>query len=37
QHKNRKHYGIQFHPESFATENGKQIIINFINIATRGS
>ncbi|MEQ6029145.1 anthranilate synthase component II [Staphylococcus saccharolyticus] len=26
QHKNKKHYGIQYHPESFATEKGEQII-----------
>lgn len=37
QHKERKHYGIQFHPESFATENGEQMIYNFIKLATRGS
>jgi len=28
-------YGIQFHPESFMTENGKQLLQNFLNI-TRG-
>ncbi|HLR18368.1 MAG TPA: aminodeoxychorismate/anthranilate synthase component II [Staphylococcus sp.] len=26
------HYGIQYHPESFATEHGQQIIRNFLNI-----
>ncbi|PTE66839.1 glutamine amidotransferase [Staphylococcus devriesei] len=28
------HYGIQYHPESFATEFGTQIIQNFINIVS---
>ncbi|HCG75736.1 MULTISPECIES: anthranilate synthase component II [Staphylococcus] len=37
QHRDRQHYGIQYHPESFATENGEQIINNFIKIATRGN
>lgn len=27
-----KIYGVQFHPESIATENGQQILNNFINL-----
>jgi anthranilate synthase/aminodeoxychorismate synthase-like glutamine amidotransferase len=30
-HKTYRVEGIQFHPESFATEGGKQILANFIN------
>ena len=30
--KNKPHYGVQFHPESFASEYGAQIAQNFINI-----
>ena len=30
--RDRQHYGIQYHPESFATENGEQIINNFIKL-----
>lgn len=32
QHKKRPIYGIQFHPESFATLNGKDILKNFLNL-----
>ncbi|WP_251516797.1 MULTISPECIES: anthranilate synthase component II [Staphylococcus] len=32
QHKMKPHFGIQYHPESFATEHGTQIIINFLKI-----
>lgn len=32
EHMELPHYGIQFHPESFATEKGQQIIRNFISI-----
>lgn len=32
EHQTAKHYGIQYHPESFATEYGTQIIKNFINL-----
>ena len=30
QHKTHPIYGIQFHPESFATEGGKELIANFL-------
>ncbi|PHK49345.1 anthranilate synthase component II [Staphylococcus edaphicus] len=32
EHKQLLHYGIQYHPESFATEFGKEIINNFLGI-----
>lgn len=32
EHKDHLHYGIQYHPESFATEYGEQIITNFLKI-----
>ena len=32
EHKNDPVYGLQFHPESIATENGLQIIKNFLTI-----
>ena len=31
-HKSYPIYGIQFHPESFATEAGKQIVSNFLDV-----
>jgi anthranilate synthase component 2 len=31
EHREHPIYGLQFHPESFATEYSKQIIINFLN------
>ena len=36
QHKNFPIYGIQFHPESIMTTNGKQILENFITRLTGG-
>lgn len=32
QHKNLPIYGVQFHPESIMTENGKKILANFLKI-----
>lgn len=32
-HKTRPLYGVQFHPESYATEGGHQILLNFLRIA----
>lgn len=31
-HKTYPLYGVQFHPESILTENGKELIANFLNI-----
>ncbi|HFH6519729.1 TPA: aminodeoxychorismate/anthranilate synthase component II, partial [Staphylococcus aureus] len=36
EHKERPHYGIQYHPESFATDYGVKIITNFINLVKEG-
>ncbi|MDR3470895.1 MAG: aminodeoxychorismate/anthranilate synthase component II [Devosia sp.] len=33
QHKERPLFGVQFHPESIASENGKAILQNFLNIS----
>ena len=35
QHKNLPVYGVQFHPESIASEYGKRILDNFLRIARR--
>src|SRR5699024_256041 len=32
EHINYLHFGIQYHPESFASEYGEAIISNFLNI-----
>ncbi|MBO0928430.1 aminodeoxychorismate/anthranilate synthase component II [Staphylococcus sp. 30400_3112M30941] len=36
EHKERPHYGIQYHPESFATDYGVKILMNFINSVKGG-
>lgn len=36
EHNERPHYGIQYHPESFATDYGVKIITNFINYVKKG-
>jgi anthranilate synthase component 2 len=33
EHRERPLYGVQFHPESIASENGHAILQNFMNIA----
>ncbi len=35
QHRTLPIYGVQFHPESIATEHGKRILQNFLDIAAR--
>lgn len=37
EHTQYPHYGIQYHPESFATEYGADIIKNFIHIVEKGA
>ncbi len=32
QHRTKKIYGVQFHPESIMTQNGKDIVSNFVEI-----
>jgi anthranilate synthase/aminodeoxychorismate synthase-like glutamine amidotransferase len=34
-HRNHPIYGVQFHPESVLTENGREIIQNFLEISRR--
>jgi anthranilate synthase component 2 len=33
QHKTRPIHGVQFHPESIATEGGHQLLANFLELA----
>ena len=33
ENKDRKMYGVQFHPESIMTQNGKAILLNFLKLA----
>ena len=35
QHKTHPIYGVQFHPESIMTEDGKRILANFIRQVER--
>ena len=32
-HKTRPIHGVQFHPESIATEGGHQLLTNFLDLA----
>lgn len=34
-HKDMPLYGVQFHPESIASENGHKLLQNFLNLATK--
>jgi len=34
-HRSRPSHGVQFHPESIASEHGKTILKNFLDLATR--
>ncbi|WP_136689096.1 glutamine amidotransferase-related protein [Halorhabdus amylolytica] len=34
-HRERPHVGVQFHPESILTEDGKQLVANFLAMADR--
>jgi anthranilate synthase component 2 len=31
-HRDRPIHGVQFHPESIATENGREILANFLDV-----
>jgi len=34
QHKSRPHFGVQFHPESYLTNRGKDLLANFLELAS---
>ncbi len=36
QHRTLPLFGVQFHPESIATEGGKSLVANFLDLARRG-
>lgn len=33
QHREKPHFGVQFHPESYLTHTGKRLIANFLTVA----
>ena len=35
-HRTRPIFGIQFHPESYGTEGGDRLIVNFLNVVAQG-
>jgi para-aminobenzoate synthetase len=37
EHRTRPQWGVQFHPESIATEHGKRLLTNFRNLTPRSS
>ena len=36
QHRQRPHYGVQFHPEAYLTHGGKHLLANFLSLAGIG-
>jgi anthranilate synthase component II len=37
QHRERPVHGVQFHPESIATDGGRRVLANFLSLAERGA
>jgi para-aminobenzoate synthetase len=37
EHRDRSQWGVQFHPESIATDHGARLLANFRNLTSRGS